>query len=133
MIITEDNDTEGESYKKFWSDHLSYDKGDLVLTHPEHNWADSSEVIKKTNKCNYVYNSIVINAYGQLELCCIDIKADFFDLGNIHEDDDNDLFNSKIYKKIRTLMDEGRINEIDPCKYCNVPLMREERGLFDGL
>ena len=40
MIISKENSGEWESYKKYWSKLLNFNKGDMILYFPEHNWSD---------------------------------------------------------------------------------------------
>ena len=136
MILSKDNKDEWNSYKEYWSKFLNFEKGDMALYFPEHNWSDhdypkaKSEptVVEKNCKCIYVYDRMLLDAHGNVRLCCIDINSTFFKLGNVLQEDPITLFNSKNFLNVRELMDQGKINDIKPCKTCNVPLMRSDRG-----
>ena len=84
------------------------------------------------NTCSYVFDRLTIDAHGNIKFCCIDINATFFNLGNSLFEDPAKLFNSKIFENSRKLMNDGKINAIKPCKSCNVPIQREQRGFSNG-
>ncbi len=140
MIINESNSHEWEGYKNYWSKFLDFHKGDAVLYFKEHNWADHEypnakeqpRIVKKTCKCNYVYDRLCIDAHGNVKLCCIDINADFFKLGNVLFEDPIEIFNNKQFTYFRKMMDKGEINKIKPCGTCDVPLHRESRGYYNN-
>ena len=140
MIISDDNKNEWDSYVKYWSKILNFEKGDMILYFPEHNWSehdypnakDKPVVYKKNCKCTYVYDRMLVDAHGNVRLCCIDINSSFFNLGNVLLRNPIDLFNSEVFVKVRKLMDQGQINDIKPCKTCNVPLMRSQRGFANN-
>lgn len=140
MIINKDNESEWEDYKKYWSKYLDFSKGDAVLYFREHNWADheyenavsAPKVIPKTCKCYYIYDRLCIDGHGNVKLCCIDINADWFPLGNVLTTDPIKLFNSQLFTDFRTLMDKGEINKIKPCSTCDVPAERENRGFYNA-
>ncbi len=128
IIIQEENKNEWEKYISFWEKVFSHEKGDLILKFPIHNWADSPTAIPKDMPCQYVYDRIIINTQGQVQFCCIDTEAQFYDLGNVLQSDPVELFNSKIFTHARDLMNNKRINELKYCAYCDVPIKRLERG-----
>lgn len=139
MILSNDNLNEWEEYINYWSKYLDYSKGDAVLYFKEHNWSEhdypnsdgAPKTIEKSCKCTYVYDRLCIDAHGNVKLCCVDINANFFNLGNVFFQDPIEIFNNKQFQNFRKLMDRGEINKIKPCKSCDVPLHREDRGYFN--
>jgi len=139
MVVQEKNANEREMYIAYWNKYLSLDKSDLVLAFPEHNWPLASAkspvdqpVVEKTVPCQYIFDRLVVDASGNVQFCCVDNEADFFTLGNVFTNDPIELFNAPAFENARRLMRAGRINEIDPCKYCNVPVKRSERSVWSG-
>ena len=141
MIISKENSGEWESYKKYWSKLLNFNKGDMILYFPEHNWSDhdypnadgSPKIVEKNVKCDYIYDRLCLDAHGNVKFCCIDINASFFDgIGNVLLMDPIEIFNSYYFVNSRKLMNEGNINKIKPCSTCNVPVMRSQRGFANS-
>jgi len=132
-IIEQDlNKGEWGEYSEYWLKQLSIDSGDMILRFPEHNWANSPTAIEKNVPCAYVFDRLAIGANGDIQFCCIDSEADFFDLGNVFENDPVQLFNGNKFRESRHLMENGNINEIDPCVFCDVPIKRLERDCYIG-
>ncbi|MCD6394844.1 MAG: radical SAM protein [Planctomycetes bacterium] len=117
-------------YIAYWTKYLNVDNGDMVLRFPKHNWADSPLPIEKDCVCPYIFDRMVIDAWGNVQFCCIDVESDFFDLGNVLKDDPVELFNSETFTRTRNLMKDGKINDIAPCRHCDVPLKRLDRGIL---
>ena len=128
MIEQSLNTGEWESYTEYWDRILSKERGDMVLRFPAHNWADAAGVIPKQLPCPYVFDRITINAYGQVQFCCIDIDGSFFKLGNAEDEDPVAIFQGEVFTKARQLMLDGHINDIRKCAHCDVPLQRSRRG-----
>ncbi len=137
MIINEDNKHEWDSYVEYWKEKLNFDKGDMILYFPEHNWSDhdypnadgSPKIIEKDVRCEYIYDRLCLDAHGNVKFCCIDINATFFGgIGNVLFQDPIEIFNSNYFVNSRKLMDEGKINDIKPCSTCDVPVQRSQRG-----
>ena len=66
-----------------------------------------------------------------MKLCCIDVNADFFELGNVLQDDPVELINSEQFNDIRRLMNDGKKEEILPCSKCDTPNLRSRRTYSD--
>lgn len=129
-IEQEVNSKETDDYTGYWTKYLNIDNGDMVLLFPKHNWADAPLPIEKDCVCPYIFDRMVIGAWGDVQFCCIDINSDFFDLGNVFKDDPIEIFNNELFTRARKLMKEGKINDIEPCRHCNVPLKRLNRGVL---
>ena len=133
FCVMESNFDQVDSFSNFWIPFIDLNKGDLVLTFPEHNWPranDASQpVFPKTSECSYVFDRLIIQANGSIQLCCVDNNADFFEFGNAFNVDPIEVFNGPTFVKIRELMQSGDIDKILPCKYCNVPIKREIRAI----
>ena len=85
-VDSKDNKDEWNSYKEYWSKLLNFKKGDMILYFPEHNWSEHDYpnakgepiVYEKSCKCIYVYDRMLLDAHGNVRLCCIDINSSFF-------------------------------------------------------
>ena len=153
MITSDRNVAEWDDYVRYWSEYLNFPKGDMLLYFPEHNWSEhdypnevridlpgskaaspfvGDTVETDTRRCSYVSDRYNIDVHGNVKLCCVDINASFFDLGNVLETNPIELDNSPVLAGIRNLMESGNIGAIEPCAECNLPDTRPRRGYFDG-
>ncbi len=153
MITSNRNVDEWNNYVDYWSEYLDYSKGDMLLYFPEHNWSEheypnevkitlpgtkaaspfiGEDVELESRTCPYISDRFSIDVHGNLKLCCVDINASFFELGNVLDSDPVQLDNSSILSELRKLMSDGRIQDIAPCAKCDVPDNRPLRGFFDG-
>lgn len=128
MIEQEENAQEIADYTAYWVKHLNTERGDMVLRFPRHNWADASLPIEKDCVCPYIFDRMVIDAWGDVQFCCIDVDSRFYALGNVLQDDPIELFNGDAFTEARRLMTQGKINDVASCQYCDVPLKRLDRG-----
>ena len=131
MIEQALNKKEWQAYTNYWSNYLVSNKGDMVLRFPQHNWADAEYVIPKSVSCPYVFDRITINVSGMIQFCCIDVDASFYTLGSAFHDDPVGVFNNDAFRQARLLMKKGRINDLEHCSRCDVPLKRLRRGAAD--
>jgi len=140
MVTSHANSAEWNDYIKYWSQYLDFDKGDMLLHFPEHNWSEHDYPNAKIEKlqdqsgmkCSYVSDRFNIDLYGNLKLCCLDVNASFYNLGNVLQNDPIKLYNSKVFNSIREAMDKGAIHDIRACKKCNIPIKRSKRGFYVG-
>lgn len=130
IIEQEINSKTDADYTAYWAKYLNIDNGDMVLRFPKHNWADAPLPIEKDCACPYIFDRMVIDAWGDVQFCCIDIDSGFFDLGNVLKEDPVELFNNEVFTRARSLMKEGKINDIAPCRHCDVPLKRLDRSIL---
>jgi hypothetical protein len=130
IIEQEINSEDRQDYTTYWAKYLKINDRDLILSFPAHNWADSPSPIEKDCVCPYIFDRMAINAWGDVQFCCIDIEANFFDLGNILKQDPIEIFNNKIFDKARSLMKDGKINDIASCRCCDLPLRRLNRCIL---
>lgn len=131
MIEQALNENEWQAYTNYWSDYLELNRGDMVLRFPQHNWADAEYVIPKSVPCPYIFDRITINVSGMIQFCCIDVDASFYKLGSALHDDPVGVFNSDAFGEARLVMKKGRINDLEHCSRCNVPLKRLRRDAAD--
>jgi sulfatase maturation enzyme AslB (radical SAM superfamily) len=136
IVVQETNRADRLAFTEYWKTQLRVDEDDLVLSFPEHNWPlpdakqPGQKIVEKTVPCQYIFDRLVVDAEGNVQFCCVDNEADFFPLGNVFEADPIELFNGHHFRHARELMSSCRINEIDPCKFCNVPVKRLERAIL---
>ena len=140
MITSHRNVDEWDDYVEYWSKCLNFLKGDMFLRFPEHNWSEHDypnaglaikPKIDHSIRCEYVSDRYNIDVNGQMKLCCIDVNADFFKLGNVLRNDPVELINSEQYNDIRRLMNDGKREEILPCSKCDTPNLRSRRTYSD--
>ncbi|HAJ27398.1 MAG TPA: hypothetical protein DCG53_09185 [Syntrophus sp. (in: bacteria)] len=131
MIEQELNEDEWQEYTDYWSQYLTLTRGDMVLRFPRHNWADAECIIPKSVSCPYIFDRITINASGKIQFCCIDVDASFYKLGSAFDEDPVDIFNGDVFRDARALMNKGRINDLERCSRCDVPLKRLHRDKAD--
>jgi hypothetical protein len=117
------------SYTEHWTNILDIAGGDLILSFPQHNWADSPEPIEKSIPCPYPFEHMTINAHGFVQFCCIDVKADFIRSENAFQVDPINAFNNGQFVKARNVMKSGRINDLIFCRHCNLPIIRTLRRI----
>lgn len=134
FCVMESNFNQVDSFSNFWTPLVDSNKGDLVLTFPEHNWPRANDptqpLFPKTSICSYVFDRLTIQATGKIQLCCVDNNADFFDLENAFDVDPVEVYNGPTLVRCRELMQSGNIDKISSCKYCNVPIKREIRTIL---
>ena len=131
MIEQELNEDEWQQYTNYWSQYLTLSRGDMVLRFPRHNWADAECAIPKSIPCPYIFDRITINASGMIQFCCIDVDASFYQLGSAFDEDPVRIYNKNLFREARMLMKKGRINDLEHCSRCDVPLKRLHREKAD--
>lgn len=128
IIEQESNKNEWQDYLEYWRSRLCHEMGDMILLFPVHKYPDRAMEPQANHVvCPYVFNRMSLSADGMIQLCCVDIGADFYPLGNILNQDPSSVFNGDIFSMVRQAMNENRWQELPYCNRCNVPLQREKR------
>lgn len=128
MIEQESNQNEWKEYVDYWRRYLNPNVGDMILLFPAHQWPENEKQAQLEHIiCPYVFNRMSLTAEGMIQLCCVDIGADFYALGNVISQDPRSVFNGETFSMIRDAMFENRWHELPYCNRCNVPLQREKR------
>jgi hypothetical protein len=73
--------------------------------------------------CQDIFERLIIYANGDIGFCCIDDNG-FFKLGIALDDDPIHIFNSPPFTHYRTMMNNGKINELEHCQNCLLPRSR---------
>jgi len=68
-----------------------------------------------------------ITTQGMIQLCYLDIGANFCSLGSILDQDLASIFSGDIFSMIRDAMNENCWQELPCFNRCNIPLQREKR------
>jgi len=117
------------SKEKEWADHYrrSVDKGhfDDLLKPDEKTdevWVKASEV-ENLGGCPDLFTRLSIFASGDVALCSAD-QAEYFNIGNIIEDDPIVAFNSEVFTRYRKKWLSNGIGNLDHCKDCTVTMSR---------
>lgn len=119
------NKFEWYSFYQFWKKKLNFEKNDLILNYPVHNFGNLKEKInpEKFNlqniKCKEVYERIIVFSDGEIGLCCGD-QFGYYKNENIFEHDPIEIYNRGMFSKYRAEMNKGNILELDLCKNCSV-------------
>jgi len=112
------------------------DKIDLVEVWKPHNWLDilhyrQCEKTKKT--CGRPFNGpLQIQVDGTVNMCCFDINNQLL-LGDLKEQNLEEIFSSEPYISIRKHHQEGTIMQSDlPCKFCDQLCDYKEAVVFNS-
>jgi hypothetical protein len=133
FIRQEQNKEQWEKYQEYWSKYINKDFGDEIIKFDIHNAAGSIEGYEAfdVNReielgkfiCDELWKRMVIFSDARVAFCNADING-FYDLGNLVDDDPIEIFNNETYRKIRTMMEEGKIMELEHCRVCTIPRSR---------
>jgi molybdenum cofactor biosynthesis enzyme MoaA len=132
------NYSEWPAFLEYWSERINPDLGDEVVKFDVHNWGsdlpeyEQMKVYQENDNqkliCQDIYERLIIFANGDIGFCCVDDNG-FFKLGNAIDDDPIHIFNNYPFTHYRTMMNSGKINELDHCKNCLVPRSRLLRSI----
>ena len=88
---------------------------------PDYNTSSLFEEItldyESSNYCDHTENTITIRANGDIVPCCYDLTSKLV-MGNILEDDLNDIWNGEKYRELRSTISSKKYNDV--CAKCNV-------------
>ncbi|GBF32295.1 tungsten-containing aldehyde ferredoxin oxidored uctase cofactor modifying protein [Desulfocucumis palustris] len=136
FIRQEINNQEWPEFFSYWTGKLDCNFGDQVIRFDIHNWGDKLTHYKTKdvnssvgfNKvvCEYIYDRIVVYSNGDMGFCCADDNG-FFNLGNVSDCDPISIYNNNPFNYYRKMMQEGRIDELEHCRYCTIPRSRALR------
>ncbi|CAN2040817.1 Tungsten-containing aldehyde ferredoxin oxidored uctase cofactor modifying protein [Candidatus Magnetomoraceae bacterium gMMP-15] len=112
-----------------WTTYLSHEKGDDVIMFDEHNWGKEETSVNTEHSpliCSDIFERFLVYSDGRVGFCCADDNG-FFDLGNVIKDDPLEIYNCEQFWKYRKYMQDGRIGELEHCKGCTIPQLREKK------
>ncbi len=134
MIRQRSNDHEWPEYEAYWTKHLDLSRGDRVVYFPVHNWADDSHLDRlsaangprpRVTWCQDLWQRVYIQCNGAMALCCVDDQG-WYEIGNVIDNDPVEMLNSSpVFQRHRNLMSTGRIDELEHCRTCSIPLARQ--------
>lgn len=133
FVTQEENGHGFLTYEKFWSQYVEPLRGDAIMKMEPHNWAGKIETTfkKKIYSCRFIDDDwITINAFGNMEICCMDINKTIL-IGNVFNNNAIELFNSQIYNNIRSLSIKKALYELPLCAKCTYEESREFTVLPD--
>ena len=74
----------------------------------------------KSYPCWWPWNHLVVYSSGKIALCCMDYD-NVHDLGDLKTKNIDEVWNSKVFKNIRELLLNGKGDQIELCKNCDIP------------
>jgi radical SAM protein with 4Fe4S-binding SPASM domain len=85
---------------------------------------DRSIILFKNNNypCFNLWNNMYVTFNGDVSVCCVDYNHKLI-VGNVKTDTLLDIWNSKAYQRYRKLHKQGRINEMEFCRNCTMPVL----------
>ena len=132
FIRQQQNLSEWPAFKEFWLRELDKSYGDDILLFDIHNAAGTVEHYEEYDPnrdvdlgapCEELFVRIVILSDGDVAFCNADING-FYGLGNAVETDPIEIFNNETFTRIRQMMNEGKIMELEHCRVCTIPRSR---------
>lgn len=136
MIRQKLNQSEWSDYFHFWSKNLRKEFGDQVSVFDVHNWGGDygnevqAEIKEKSRDgkiiCSDIYERFFIYLNGDVGFCCGDEQG-WFDLGNVLKDEPQEIYNNAKFSFYRTMMQEGKICELEHCNNCSIILSRFQK------
>ena len=128
MIEQELNRGEWQEYVVYWQQYCNPIIGDMILLFPVHKWPkEETEAEAIHLVCPYVFERMSITANGEVQLCCVDIGADFYPIGSLFDQDPISVFNGKFFSMVRSKMTDNQWQDLRYCNTCDIPLVREKR------
>ncbi len=126
------NIDEWPAFKDFWLSKLDSSYNDIVFFMRVHSWGTANDDFKSQDTfgdggayiCPDFLTKQYIFADGSAAFCCADCNGTFKDLGNAAFNDPIEIYNKAVFKKYRQYMQKGRINELDLCRECSIPMSR---------
>lgn len=131
FIRQKTNYDEWPMFKKFWNTYIDNSKGDDVIKFDIHNCGariaeyENMKVIqtKVIEPCCDLFERLIIFTSGDFGFCSAD-QSGFFKLGNALENDPIEVFNNDIFSEYRKQMLNNKINLLEHCGQCSLPLSR---------
>ncbi len=134
MIRQKSNAQQWPEYCDYWSGILDKEKrNDDVFAFDVHNWGNDLEIFGTTNvkltppseglRCIDLWERFIIYSSGNVGLCCADDDG-YFELGNVLESDPLEIYNGPIFQKYRSMTEAGKMQELEHCSQCTIPLSR---------
>lgn len=136
FVRQESNKNEWPEFFEYWSQRIKPILGDEVAGFDVVNWGQkvddyadmdvNPDVVSDNCVCEEVFKRMLIYSDGRVALCCGDDDG-FFEMGNVLETDPVEIYNNEIFLRYRTMMQDGRLLELDHCKDCTIPRSRSLR------
>jgi len=117
FIECEENKVERKQFVKKWKNIA-----DRILVSSSHNWGGRiglTTTIRKAIPCRLLWTDFVVDWNGNVPLCCADVEEQIV-LGNVKESSVRQIRAGEILKDIRKIHLEGKLDDIETCKSCNV-------------
>ncbi|MCL4383956.1 SPASM domain-containing protein [Patescibacteria group bacterium] len=136
MALVSDNDNRLSDFINFWKD-----KVDSVSTNRAHSYSGAVantaghhqiNYTKTPFPCKYLWNTIVINNLGQINLCCLDYESKY-NFGNIEESSLLSLFYGQRFSSIRKKHLKQDLSSLPICQHCYTPYKNGVEWLYDKL
>ncbi len=137
FIKQKDNYKEFQVFKKYWR-NKSFNvlgievnnRSDSLQAFTDIKVPDNTKTIWKTfvrknvakkifPVCPYAFSHMHILHNGDVPLCINDFEHREI-IGNIHQNTMKEIYNSKRFHEVRTLMSEGKYDEIETCRHCTL-------------
>lgn len=132
LIRQKQNYEEWPAFRDYWNHEIDRSRGDDVFVFDIHNCAGSIDGYEQYDvnadvdlgaPCDELFLRIMILSDGMVAFCNADING-FYSLGSAADEDPIAIFNNEIFTRVRRMMGEGRIMEIEHCKDCTIPRSR---------
>ena len=127
MTIQEDNEQEVDSFLSFWRGKLG--PNDSVYAKVLHTWGNSDNNYSlpgeydfdrvNNSPCSSPWTSMVIFSDGRVPLCCCDYNARVYQ-GSVSENTIQEIWQGKVFTKIRKLHSSRGRKAINMCENCTV-------------
>jgi radical SAM protein with 4Fe4S-binding SPASM domain len=116
FVEMEDNQTQVEDFKKYWSE-----RGAIVKIRPKVTWAGTVKPFKMVEKerypCHWGMQSFNILWDGKVALCAVDYDGKFI-AGDVSTNSIQEVWSAKL-KEIRKLQTDGKYDELPEfCRDC---------------
>ena len=137
------NEGQWEEYNDFWSEKLSSERGDLLISYNLHSWAGQmykkDDILGKERiseieamPCHHYTDILYILSDGTVPLCHEDNPDPMYIFGNIKEQTPIEIFNSRKRKAFNKLHEQGKKNNLERCRNCTI-LYSEKGRVIDEL
>ncbi|MGE5390787.1 MAG: radical SAM/SPASM domain-containing protein [Deltaproteobacteria bacterium] len=123
MVILHENQHEVDDFIAFWSGKIQ--AKDRVYAMPAHTWGNQIVITGTSNDkqisepCVFLFSSMAMHVDGKVSLC----NADYgirYPMGDFKHQSIKEIWNGKLYEKVRDLHASGRREEIDMCVGCDL-------------
>lgn len=124
MTVGDDNQDEVQAFRAFWKSRIG--PGDRIDIRPLHNFGNQLEGIEPVppehwhvNPCSSVWSTMMLNADGQVPLCCLDFDAKVR-MGSVLHSSIAEVWRGTMFAWARKLHSDGERNDIALCRGCRM-------------